>query len=1025
MGKKIRYTLVLILMNFSFWGNAQKLLNFHQLTPDDGLSQSTNEFLYTDKDGYTWISALDGLNRFDGEKVEVFKANRNDPQSIKGANIQSPFFEDEEGNIWFTTSEAINCYQKKKGYFLHDYAKGFSSNSIGIHHAFYMEKNRFLWIYHANNIYRYDTHNPKISARKPIIKNIEAIRYAINFTPDGLVTIYAGNWTRKPGLEIIHLSSEYKEISRDTFFNNSNNQFGTPQKISQILTDKNGTWLKTNLGLIHFDKTNPENSYQIPSPIENTTIKYVAPHSQNLLWVKLSNVENYFFDKKNKVFLRSQLKFFNLDNRKNINSINDIFSTRDSMVWISKKGFGLYYSNIANNKFEAPFNLNSLPEKSVDNILEKKDETVLCTSKNGKTWLFDKNKNLIQTGKAPFYTKHIWAIDSTIWNISWNGLGQLVDDSIVIKHPVQASDSFYDLVDFNHNYLIAAMNRGIVFYDKNNQNLIPSKLQEFTVKLFIDSKNRLWSGSASTSLYLWNINLGTSPFINPIDTFSNLGTILHITEDTFRNIILVGTSNGLIKIDANTLKKEVINEASGIPNQYIHYIGINAENRIFLSTNKGLIEYLPEEEKENQFTHFTSRDGLSANEYVHGSGIISKNGEIWFGSTKGVDVIDPKNIRAIGKQPQLAINSLKIHDKEWGGDTIAINSVNKINLDHDENTLVFDLAALEYTDPERNQFKVILQYKNKKDTTFLNTKNTITYANLSYGKYLFQFTASNAEGVWQEKYRNLEIVIHPPIHKTWWFRTLVLLALMALVGFISSLYYRIQLRAKALELEKQEREAERKRLELEKTITLQNERTRIAGEMHDEIGSGLSTIRYASSAVGKRNTIEDVKKVMNRVSQISINLIKNMRGIIWAMDPDFDSLEDLCAYIRRDSKEYLDDNDLNAEINIPDELPTIVMSGPARHNIALVVKETLHNIVKHAEANFINFDLTIIDDQLKIRIKDNGKGFDMDQLKRRGHGLRNMTRRMKTIEGHVDWKRLYPKGMQVTITLSLAKKKAS
>ena len=121
----------------------QSRYNFHQLTSAEGLSQSTNSFLYTDECGYTWISALDGINLFDGKKVQVFKADPNNPFSMKGVNVQSPFFEDKKGNIWFTTNEAINCYQRNEGHFTHNYI-GDSINSV--YYAFHLEQQQFLWV---------------------------------------------------------------------------------------------------------------------------------------------------------------------------------------------------------------------------------------------------------------------------------------------------------------------------------------------------------------------------------------------------------------------------------------------------------------------------------------------------------------------------------------------------------------------------------------------------------------------------------------------------------------------------------------------------------------------------------------------------------------------------------------------------------------------------------------------------------------------------------------------------------------
>ena len=129
-------------------------LNFHQLTVEEGLSESTNEFLYMDKNAFTWIGSLDGLNLYDGKDVTVYKNNM---RSFRGIDIQSPFFEDKQGNIWFTTGEAINCYRKMKGEFDYYYSRGMQDPLVGVHTAFHLDNNQFLWGTADEQLFIFDT----------------------------------------------------------------------------------------------------------------------------------------------------------------------------------------------------------------------------------------------------------------------------------------------------------------------------------------------------------------------------------------------------------------------------------------------------------------------------------------------------------------------------------------------------------------------------------------------------------------------------------------------------------------------------------------------------------------------------------------------------------------------------------------------------------------------------------------------------------------------------------------------------
>lgn len=412
-----------------------------------------------------------------------------------------------------------------------------------------------------------------------------------------------------------------------------------------------------------------------------------------------------------------------------------------------------------------------------------------------------------------------------------------------------------------------------------------------------------------------------------------------------------------------------------------------------------------------QFKIFTSRHGLTSTDYVWGAGFLTQKGFVCFGGTKGIEWFDPQNIRDIGTAPQLAIVGLKIHDTEWHSDTVCIEMAQRISLNYNQNTLRLELAAMEYTDPEMNRFRVWLSKDgHKADTVELGTQNFITYANLRHGKYRFGFTACNSEGIWQTTPRYLEIAILPHFSDTLWFRVLMAVLALAVIGFSTAFYYRYRLRVQQLEIERQQREADRKQLLLENELALQQERNRIADEMHDELGGGLSTIRLASERSRKMDSPEELKTILGRVSQISIGLISNMRGIIWAMDTQNDSLDSLLSYLRQYARTFLDDNGIAANIQVPTERPELSLSGQYRHSILLTVKECLNNILKHAEATEVWMH-TAVGEQLVIHIRDNGKGFDPEEKAGSGKGLRTTVKRMESIGGNIQWIRNEEGGM--------------
>jgi signal transduction histidine kinase len=173
----------------------------------------------------------------------------------------------------------------------------------------------------------------------------------------------------------------------------------------------------------------------------------------------------------------------------------------------------------------------------------------------------------------------------------------------------------------------------------------------------------------------------------------------------------------------------------------------------------------------------------------------------------------------------------------------------------------------------------------------------------------------------------------------------------------------------------------------------QEERNRISADMHDDLGAGMTTIRlYSELAKNKigANKIPEIDKISSSASE----LIDKMNAIIWSMSSSNDSLGNMVAYIRSYAQEYFDDfPNIICKIDIPENLPHMEVNGEIRRNIFLVIKESLHNIVKHSGADKVNIMLDLQPKGLTLTIHDNGKGINPENIRRFGNGLKNMKKR--------------------------------
>lgn len=234
---------------------------------------------------------------------------------------------------------------------------------------------------------------------------------------------------------------------------------------------------------------------------------------------------------------------------------------------------------------------------------------------------------------------------------------------------------------------------------------------------------------------------------------------------------------------------------------------------------------------------------------------------------------------------------------------------------------------------------------------------------------------------------------------------------------IAVLYYRFykqkqKLHAKELLNLQQQQELESLQAGLEGQ---QLERKRIAAEMHDDLGSGLTSILFMAD--NSMNNAQKISENIPRIAEAARSVMNNMNEIVWSMNSEYDSLEDLISYIRHQSVELLTQFGMPYKFDMPNDIPLVSIAGTQRRNIHLVVKEALHNIIRHANAGLVKIHFSINSSDLEIVIADDGVGIKEEQLKRFGNGLRNMKQRMESIGG--TWEMTNNNGSRIRLLLPI------
>jgi signal transduction histidine kinase/streptogramin lyase len=315
-----------------------------------------------------------------------------------------------------------------------------------------------------------------------------------------------------------------------------------------------------------------------------------------------------------------------------------------------------------------------------------------------------------------------------------------------------------------------------------------------------------------------------------------------------------------------------------------------------------------------------------------------------------------------------------------------LSDVSFIELQPNQNNISFAFSALCFSGMEKLEFAYKLEGFDA-DWHYISNNHNGSYTNLPPGKYTLWLNSKYTGIPWETNVTAIEIIVKPHYYQTLWFKALVVLLLLSLVVVIIRTHFQNKLKQAQVELEKQK--------------SIQNIRTRISRDIHDEIGAGLTKISLMSKmmekVVGENNQAQDQIKKINNASR---QLVQNLGEIVWTINPNNDSLSDLLAYLRSYMNDLAQTTDCKISLLLPEITPvvnSVALHPETKRNLLLIIKESLNNALKHSGASKIELNITYVNGTLSVSIIDNGRGFLMNENERKGNGLRNMRKRAEDI----------------------------
>ncbi len=794
----------------------QSHIVFNHLTIEDGLSQSSVTCILQDRSGFMWFGTQDGLNRYDGYNIKVFKNYPGDSTSLTDNFIFS-IYEDLPGTLYIETQSGT----------FHQYNPRSESFQIVIKDSVDLERAR-------------------VNSVSALLQESSGIRWK-------------GGLSKGTGL----VRLDTKTGKSTTFKHNPSDPSSlSDDKVYSVYRDRSGNlWVGTFNGLDRLDEQTGKfihyrNKLGDSNSLADNWVWPIFEDSRGYLWIGTVRSGLSMFDPKSN-------KFLNYKNDPNDpTSINDnfvfsIYEDRSGVMWVGTNLNGINYFNLSTQAFEHfnhdPKNRNSLSDDVVFSLLADRQGNYWIGTKSGGLNKFNYNKKsftrYLESPQNPsgLLSNSIQSLlednSGNIWIGTYSsGLNVLNSETSLFSRYTNSpydpnslsDDRVYALVeDKKGNIWIGTYGGGLNKLDRStgkflryqfNGNDSTSITSNATWSLALDDDGNLWIGTFGGGVNVLNMQNQTFTYFknNPDDSTSIAdNNIIRLFKDSNGNL-WVGTTKGLCRYLEKTNSFKNYNEENGLANNFVYGILEDNNGNLWISTNNGLSKFDTEKES---FKNYYEQDGIQGNEFNQNAFAKDyKSGRLLFGGPNGFNVFNPDNVRGNTFVPPVAYtNYIRYNSDDEEGKPIfekGISVRDSILVTYKDNIVTFQFSALSYYNSSDNQYRYKLEGFNE-NWIQLGNNNTITFTNLSSGEYNLRVIGSNNDGIWNEDGASLFIEVLPP-----WWRTNIAYAVYV-ISFLSLLFgvRRFEINRREQKTKLKENELRLKATEAEKrAIQIENDR---------------------------------------------------------------------------------------------------------------------------------------------------------------------------------------------------------
>ena len=1012
----------------------QQSINFKTFTTTEGLPYGTINQIWKDKTGFIWLLGENGLHRFDGYEFISFRSKSNDPNSISSSSIYLAEC-DTNGVSFFATNTSISRFNESTRTFTN-----LIHYSSYLDVAFLARYENTIWSICENQLYKI-TNGGKNISKTGIPESLRGSGRITSYQMNDKMFIHNGQRSAfldlKTGrfhlLKLVDLKGT--EIKPSELFNpyyfKSNSGYGLSVKDRLFnLDEKAGVFRETSPRTTETDpcrlartvekqignniyKIAPDNTfidcnlqtgivrkiklYPNQTGLNNNRFAYgiISKGVGNTLWlagltsgilrIDLNHLET------------SDIVSFNSTNSNlKSNNFNAIFDADSNVVWMNSPGLGLIKGEKTSNLFHS-FNpdirfSDNIPAntKNVRAVIEMSPDKILIGTLVNMFYTSLMNPgNHKEFFNAPVAT-FIRDNENNVWFSCWGRKAvykiEFSTGKIIPVLPNNNSNNYSD------NFFRASWidKKGNIYFGSTGNLLLKITKDINATNGFSMEMIQLNSGNirintifklcelnaqtlligSSTGVYEYNFTTrNVKRFDTDIEAARQFNTsdVRSLLFDDHSTLWIGTNGGGIYKYDTRNKKTVNYTSDNGLTDNSVYAIIQDSKKKLWISTNKGLCKFDP---GANLFQSFSYKDGITFEEFNTGAAGTLCDGRIVFGGTGGYVIFHPDSIISAPKIPAPVLIRFAVNNQD-----VPLRS--SYHLKHNENYISFQFASL-------SQFRndeLVYAYKLEgldPDWTYCGRRRFTTYASLKPGNYTLKIKCTNYHGNWSTEELSIPVFIEIPWFQSWYFITLLALIITAIIyGWF--------------------------RLRLNQRTKLLLIRDSIARDLHDEIGSNLSTISIYSE-IAKENLSknkEGIGPLLDKISAYTQTSQEAMSDIVWMIDSRNDNFENIILKMRSLASETIGaSSGMQLHMQVDESIHQYRLGMKQRKNFYMIYKESLNNIIKYADCSNVWIKLNSDAEYFYLEIRDDGVGFEPGKTK--GNGLIYMKKRAADIPAELE-----------------------